>query len=412
MPNQLRSSKWSKVRYRFEHTASVNPLDIVPRTEIARIKHIDPHPLIKVFGVAHEGEAQGRLVGSGATVVKYLRRAIEKVGHLLHLGLPAYLGHSDADPSSRTRVGEIVGSATTDKQGALHTLAAIWIYPEHRDKKLDVASMEADVEMTVEGRKISVDHVEALTGIALADGSKVRPGFPGATLLGAMTAFQDTLTGQGGTATMDKQELIEAVKAEGIKPTDIFTKAELQADETVKSLTQTKHEHARRLEQQLGKEREERAEDSKKADEARNALADKVKELQGQVDTLQVEALSAKNTSLFDEAATARKLSDQEKAYIGKKLSGFKSEAKDETQLREAINTFIDEGKADFKATAELFGVKVESDDAKDQKDAGTSSTDNTDTGEKGTPGLPPETDPAKNDFIPGGAAAQAAGVQ
>ena len=367
---------------RLQHMADGDLLRMIPPDTLARIKASDPSPVFRAYAIAHEGSANGNIVGLGQRVVRYFREVITKLHNRMAHGTPIFHRHAASNShDGRAKIGELVGKQLQDVHGVLTDIAAVYVYPQYRDLPLDIASIEAEVEMTqAENGDLAAIDVGEITGIALSHSTVERPGFPGATLLAAVQAF----AGEGGTKPMTLEEIIAAIKAGGHKPSQVFDKATLEGDSTVteivKTAKQTEYEHAKRIEKKLAEERE----DFQKKE------AQAAKELE----TLQSQVTVGKSRSTFDALVTERKLTPQQKAFAEKKLAEFKSEAKDESALKTELNTFLDDQIKAYGEYAALFGVKPE-----------------TKPNDDGTPPNPPAdttttedstlADPKANDFIP-----------
>src|SRR5690606_18354163 len=76
-----------------------------------------------------------------------------------------------------------------------------------------------------------VDDVEAVTGIALSSAAVDIPGFPGATLLGAMQAFAENHPRKGATMTLE--EIKKAIEENKLTPSKVFDVETLLADSVV-----------------------------------------------------------------------------------------------------------------------------------------------------------------------------------
>jgi hypothetical protein len=78
-----------------------------------------------------------------------------------------------------------------------------YIRPEYRTLPLDVASIEAQVDMEQNARgEIDIIDVGDVTAIALGNSKVEAPGFPGATLLGNLQAFVEKRNESDGAATL------------------------------------------------------------------------------------------------------------------------------------------------------------------------------------------------------------------
>jgi len=85
-----------------------------------------------------------------------------------------------------------VGKAIKTIQSKVNAIAITYIYPEYRGLPLDVASIEADVNINPDDSVHDVD-VGDITGIALGNSAVEKPGFAGATLLSQIQAFANKL---------------------------------------------------------------------------------------------------------------------------------------------------------------------------------------------------------------------------
>lgn len=359
-------------------------LDMVFPDTVARIKQTDDKPEIRAYGIGHEGKGQGTLVGFGQKIMNYLRDAVVKLFDRLKVGTPIFNRHRETNEhSGREQIGELVGKTLKMINDKLHSIVAIYIYPQYKNLPLDVASIEAHIEYSGKGKEIKIQEIDEITGIALSSSAIDQPGFPGATLLGAIQAFAK----EGNQMTID--ELKQEIQSGKIKPSDLFSEEELTGDSVVvkhvKKEKQTEYEHAKRVERVLGEERDEREKE--------------VKEHEQEITKLKGENLLAKSEDVLKALSEERKLDEKQVAFIKKNFGGFKTEAKDQDGLKGDLNKFIDEQLKDFDEVAKLMGVPEQT--AKGKK--------------KGSPSGDEEElekdehyeDPNKNPFIAGGKAAQ-----
>lgn len=166
--------------------------DMVGADALRDIKAEDPNPLIKAFVVGHEGDSRGNIVGIGNVVKRWLKEMIHALGNGIHKGLQLFSGHSAAnDNTGRTAIGHVVGSKITEIEGRESIVVACHIKPDYRHLPLDVASIETSVDFVQrEDGTIEIVKVGDVTGIALGNSKVDTPGFPGATLLGQLQAFE------------------------------------------------------------------------------------------------------------------------------------------------------------------------------------------------------------------------------
>lgn len=169
-------------------------LSMVSNDTIERIKRTDRRPEIKVFSIAAEGVAEGTELNFGMKVkraLRYMKDMIVRIGERLQLGTPVFNRHADTNENTgREQIGEVVGKAVKYVGEKLMTLAAIYVYPQHKDKPLDIASFEANVEYIPKTfDKADVIDVPEISGIALSHSSIDTPAFKDATLLAAVQCF-------------------------------------------------------------------------------------------------------------------------------------------------------------------------------------------------------------------------------
>lgn len=379
--------------------------EMVTPDTINRIKATDPNPEFRAYVIAHEGEADGVLVGHGRRIFQYFRDAIMKVGQSLRHGTAVFFKHQESGNShvNREQIGETVGKMFKEIGGKLHAIAAVYVYPSFRGKALNFASIEADLELSLEGgRSVRVDSVETITGIALSDND--RPAFPGATLLGAMQAFSKGQSNRGGVAegeNMTLEEIRQAIKDGKFKVTDIFPTDQLiavpEVVEHIKKEKQTEYEHAKRLETKLGEERE--------------AHTKTKNELGKQVEEMTAKTVQASSEATLQALVAERKLTSKQTAYAKANMKAFKTEAKDAEGLKKDLNTFLDTQVKAYDETLKVAGLNPaehggtgappegETTEQKAAREAAAGK--GAGAGDAPTGGTGELDDPNKNDFIP-----------
>ena len=180
-----------KIRAQLRYMAESEIKSMIPADKMAEIKAKDSKPIFKAFVIGHEGEARGYLVGVGNVVKRWFKSAVERLHGKISAGIKLFHGHSETNETEgRIPIGEVAGKLIKDIDDRLSTIVACWIYPDYRNLPLDVASIEADVDLDQsEEEGLYVADVGAVTGIALGNSAVETPGFPGATLLGQIQAF-------------------------------------------------------------------------------------------------------------------------------------------------------------------------------------------------------------------------------
>ena len=362
-----------------------------------QIKQLDPKPIFKAFVVGHEGEAQGVMLGVGNVIKRWFKSAVQSLFAHINKGLQLFHGHAEGtnDTAGRQAIGEVVGKRLMSISGRLSAVVACYIYPSFKHLPLDVASIEAEVDMDEDPKRgLYVADVARVTGIALASSAIETPGFPGATLLGQLQAFAKSHN-IGDVMEITIEDVRSFLKAEPVKPSDLFGVEDLTSDPAVKGFVETENRRA------VAGEYAHRKRTEEGFDKTRQELEAKVKAAEERVASLAIESAKSKVGDLFAKRKTERKLTDQQARFIEGRLSRFalsKAEA-----LDQEFDTFLDQQIDDFKQVAEVFGVKQSGDrDGKENGGDGDRGTGPSDTAD--APALDgPDSeylDPAKNEFI------------
>lgn len=133
---------------RLQSMAASEVLELVPASAYNRIKQEDPNPVFRAYVIGHEGEARPQMLGRGQIISQWFKSAITKLYEKLKAGINIFHDHAlDNSHEGRTPIGELVGKALKTVSGKLSALAIIYIRPEYRHLPLDVASIEADVDL-------------------------------------------------------------------------------------------------------------------------------------------------------------------------------------------------------------------------------------------------------------------------
>ena len=150
-------------------------------------------------------------------------------------------------------------------------------------------------------------------------------------------------------------EIKEIIKAEKVSPSDLFGVEDLIGDPLVtgfvdssikelKSKLSGEYEARKRIEKDGSKDKDEKDEEMKKKDE-------RIKELE-------IEGAKVKATELFGTKIKERKLGKQQEAFLKSKQSDFTPE--DPESLDKEVDKFLDKNVEEYKATAKIFGHKVD----------------------------------------------------
>lgn len=394
--------------------------DIIDPYFIRGIKDKDPHPEIKVYSVGHEGKANLHLPGVGQKTLTWIQAAVHWVRDKLRVGTAVFDRH---DPNTnshvgRTQIGEVVGTAVKQIGDRLNTLAAIYIYPEHKSRPLDVASIEAEIEYAHDGFQAWPTAINHVSGVALSNSGIDTPGFPGATLLGAVQAYVQAFGGEmQGANNMNLSDVKQAAKDLGLKPSQIFAVEDILGDTVVAAEVQkaksTLQNAADRWKGEVDGHKERIA-------KLENEKADSDKRLQ----QLQMQS---KSVTVIDSLITDRKLDAKATAYVKRNLPKFTTTATDEDMLKRELGVFVDNTSKEYQEVAkDVFGIDPGKQDAASTQQSGQQfklPPELLAGGQKQTQTQTPvyrpredvlsdEMNPALNPFIPGGKAAQEALTQ
>jgi len=342
---------------------------IIGPERIREIKKEDPQPLFKAFVVGHEGEAKGNLVGVGNVIKRWYQSMIKKLFAKVNVGLELFNGHaSDTNNhEGRTSIGRVVAKKLINDFRGLSVVAVCYIYPNFRHLPLDVASIEADVEMEYEpGANLFVTDVNDVTGIALASSKMETPGFPGATLLGQLQAFATKSHYKENCMTPTAEEIRSMIREAELQPSDVFGPKELTADPFVSERMKEKiaspesFYELRKLNKTLA-ETERRLAD---LDKEKKTLEEKVKTQDATITKSTLENAKSRAVPLFEKAKTDRKLDDRQVKFVQARLARF-SPTKPEDVEKE-FNTYLDaEIDECGRLAKDVFGIEDKTVDGK-----------------------------------------------
>jgi len=385
--------KIERIIAEIQNMARAEILSLISAKEYERIKKIDDEPEFRVYAIAHEGTAEGKIISAGYAKQSWFRATIKKLGEKIQEGIKFFHMHSATSNSTDNRqpLGEVVGKGVQEIGKKLYALVAAYIYPEFRDMPLDIASIEADIVYSKENGKVKIDDVKDVTGIALGNSAVISPGFAGATLLGCVQAFAKKSSGKGDVMTKaELKELRKQIEEGEVKPSDLFSEDELTQDPDVQAMV-TKAEKKAVTGEYEHRKRTDAAFDKARADwdKEKKALEDKNKELSTSNANLKVGDVLAG-------LAKERKLDEKQIAFVNKNIGQF--EVKDAEKVKEEMDTFVTDQLKAYDEVSEIITGKKPEEKSAEKK-----------PGEKGTgsgDGEPPETsadyeDGKKNDFIP-----------
>lgn len=343
-----------KIAGQIQEMAAEEILDHVPASVYKRIKAADPKAEFRAYCIGHEGESSGPVVGIGKVIKKWARSAVEHINDKLVLGTKIFHLHAPTnDHAGRKDIGEVVGKALSDIKGVLSAIAIAYIKPECRDIPLDVASIEADINMpdTINPRARAVDvDVEEITGIALGNSEIVKPGFAGATLQACVQEFiaaSHENTPKEGEKPMTKDEVRQAIRDLKLRLLDVFSSDEIADDPTVLGVIRDKRKNEEGFETRM----------SEKFRLEKEKLEQEKTALQTKLDASSKVALGVKAQAAIKPAIDKRKLDEKQAAFIMKHADKFAPTT--EEAMAGELDKFLD-GKIDeLKGYAEAFGIKT-----------------------------------------------------
>jgi len=346
-------------------------LSLVSHGEYLRIKQMDPKPVFRAYVVGHEGTFTPTAVGIGKIVTQWFESAVRKLRDQIILGTKIFLGHGQTNVhDNRQSVGEIVGTALKTIKDKLSVVAIAYIRPEFRNIKLDIASIEAEVELTHdEETGVYEAEVKDITGIALGDSSKETPAFAGATLIGEMQAFlnQSQQYKQGGDMALTTGEVREFIKSNNLKPSDLFGLEDLTSDPLISKHVTTETRDGK---SDLWNQRQREKDDyDKKIATEKEDRKKKEDELTKERDEALKLVLEGKIPALVTKIKEERKLDENQTVFIDRVIKKFSASEKLE-DLEKDLNSFFDEQIKEHQELGEsVYGVPKKEKDPDPKKD-------------------------------------------
>jgi len=313
---------------------------------IKTIKDTDPNPEIRVYSIGHEGNANLHLPGIGTKTFTWIQAAVHWIADKLSLGTAVFDRHDPNTNSQigRIKIGEVVGKAVRQIGDRLNTLAAIYIYPEYKSRPLDVASIEAEIEYGHDGFQAWPTAIKTVSGVALSNSGIDTPGFPGATLLGAVQAYVQAFGSEIKEKPMNLSDVQQAVRELRLKPSEVFDVEDIVSDKAVKANLQL-------AAKRVGEERDEARAQITKMENEKKALETQVQELQKSHRTSQ-------SALLVDSIIADRKLDDKAKMFVKRNLKNFSPTATNEDGIKTELGKFVDDTHKEYQELVkDVFGT-------------------------------------------------------
>ena len=335
-----------------QHMDHNDIMNMVDPTMLDEIKARDPHPIIRVYGVGEEGISSGKLIGVGHRIIHYLQHAISKLHEQMKVGVPVFHGHASTnDNTGRLSIGKVVGRSLTKVGEKAKALAAIYLFPEYSQADLDIASIEASaiIDPNPDGT-FSLNAFKELTGIALSNSKVDNPGIPGSTLLASVQAFAAKTTQKNGDKPMpmDIEEIKTAIKEGKFAPSDLFTEENLAGDFAVRGIVRSKTDKIQGFADRKSEE----------IDKLREATDKRIKEADEKAAKLENASWLTKTSTLLEDMTKGRNLNEKQTNFIKGRVGQFKTEASDETAVKQDLNLWMDNEVKEFDKLATLFGVQ------------------------------------------------------
>jgi len=150
-------------------------------------------------------------------------------------------------------------------------------------------------------------------------------------------------------------EIKEIIKAEKVSPSDLFGVEDLTTDPLIKSFVDStvkelksklsgEYEARKRVEKDVGKDKDDVSEEMKKKDD--------------EIKKLKIEGAKVKATELFGTKIKERKIDKQQEAFLKSKQGDFLPE--DPENLEKEVDKFLDKNVEEYKVTAKIFGHKTD----------------------------------------------------
>jgi hypothetical protein len=373
---------------------------MVGTQRMAQIKMLDPKPVFKAFVIGHEGEAGGYMVGVGNIVKRWFRSAVEKLYEKIQMGIKIFQGHGATnDQTGRVPIGEVAGKRLMTIGNRISTVVACHIFPEFAHLPLDIASIEASVDLEEDKRRgLYVADVGDVTAIALSNSKIETPGFAGATLLGQLQAFAKTRIKENQLDKPTTEEIKSMIREAELQPSDLFGLHEIKADPIIKE-QMTEESPANYKFALLRREKEDAERRLAELKTENTKLNEKVIAQDQAIKASQIESAKGKVTALFEKAKGERKLEERQSKFIQSRLARFVPVKPEEVEKE--FNTFLDgEIDEEKRIAKDVYGIEV--DKGNGGKGAGGEADDKTKgKGAGGTEEVEnPYLDPAKNPMI------------
>jgi len=184
-----------------------------------------------------------------------------------------------------------------------------------------------------------------------------------------------------------RDQIRDLIKAEKIKPSDLFGAEVLAEDSSVKGLVESETRRA------VAGEYAHRKRTEEGFDKTKAELEKQLNDLKAEANTLRVATATGKVRPLYDAQKASRKLTEKQATFIEGRLERFKPVKPEEVEKE--FNFYLDSEVDEFGKVAKLLGIEEQKADDK-AKDGGTGPDESKKSGAPENKYL----DPAKNPMI------------
>lgn len=296
---------------------------------------------IKVFGFASEGfHTFSGPGGIGKISQVWTRESVYSAHDKLQMETPLFFGHEDKPASEREPYGFVIGKDIQTIDDREQAVVAVYIYPEHESKRLDVVSIEAMTDIMYQNDTQYVLGISEISAIAVGDSEIMKPAFSNATLKAQIAAFAALQTPEKEKSNMlTPGEIRKAINELGLTARDLFSHAELTKDSAIAEIVEREKGA---IEEQYKKERSE--------------TEKKIKDSETRIAELSKKAAYSEFSQRLPKIAQDRKLSEKQQKFL--ESNAGKLMITDPAKVEDEIATFVESSLEEYKKTAQLFGIE------------------------------------------------------
>lgn len=310
--------------------------------------------IVKIFCLAHEGFSKPR-VGDEIRALRWSRLAIRRLTDRIKEGTKFFIGHKKANSDERREpVGEILKSFVKPIEGKLSSVIVGHFPNSRKINKMDVCSVEADVEI----RDDSIDDIDDVSAVALGSSKKESPAFAGAKLLATVHCFTDI---ENDDSDDDEDE------PQKKKKDDEMAKENITLDDIREGVKKLNVHPSQLYDTDMIKKDTEFADVFSNMDKLNKENEKLKKDLETTKKQTNVETAKSRMEPLLKDAT------DKQKTFI---LGRFNPENHNDLS-DDGLKKYVDGAKKDFAEVSKLFGG--EKSEQTEQTERNTQTTDNDD---------------------------------